>query len=81
MAAWGEQHGVGDKVLMPCDWKAAFTRSTGRLLHWSDLGLGERSKPWSMVGDNGVVATVNVGNGIPDAHAGGSADLLATVPA
>ena len=81
MSAWGKEHEVGDKVMMLCDPEAAFTRSLGLSLDLSGLGLGERSKRWSMVVEDGVVATVNVEDSIFDAHVSGAANLLATVPA
>ena len=81
MSAWGKEHGVGDRVMMLCDPEAAFTKSLGLSLDLSGLGLGERSKRWSMVVEDGVVATVNVEDSIFDAHVSGSANLLAAVPA
>ena len=81
MSAWGKEHGVGDKVMMLCDPEAAFTKSLGLSLDLSGLGLGERSKRWSMVVEDGIVAAINVEDSIFDAHVSGSANLLATVPA
>ena len=81
MSAWGKEHGVGDKVMMLCDPDATFVRSLGLSLDLSGLGLGERSKRWSMVVENGVVSTVNVEDSIFDAHVSGAANLLVTVPA
>ncbi len=81
MSAWGKEHGVGDKVMMLCDPEAAFTKSLGLSLDLSGLGLGERSKRWSMVVEDGVVSTVNVEDSIFDAHVSGAANLLAAVPA
>ncbi len=81
MSAWGKEHEVGDKVMMLCDPEAAFTKSLGLSLDLSGLGLGERSKRWSMVVEDGVVATVNVEDSIFDAHVSGAANLLAAVPA
>ena len=81
MSAWGKEHEVGDKVMMLCDPEAAFTKSLGLSLDLSGLGLGERSKRWSMVVEDGVVATVNVEDSIFDAHLSGAANLLATAPA
>ena len=81
MSAWGKEHEVGDKVMMLCDPEAAFTKSLGLSLDLSGLGLGERSKRWSMVVEDGVVATVNVEDSIFDAHVSGAANLLVTVPA
>jgi peroxiredoxin len=81
MSAWGKEHGVGDKVMMLCDPEAAFIKSLGLSLDLSGLGLGERSKRWSMVVEDGVVTTVNVEDSIFYAHVSGSANLLAPVPA
>jgi len=81
MSAWGKEHGVGDKVMMLCDPEAAFTRNLGLSLDLSGLGLGERSKRWSMVVEDGVVAMVNVEDSIFDAHVSGAANLLAAAPA
>lgn len=66
---------------MLCDPEAAFTKSLGLSLDLSGLGLGERSKRWSMVVEDGVVATANVEDSIFDAHVSGAANLLATAPA
>ena len=79
MSAWGKEHGVGDKVMMLCDPEAAFVKSLGLSLDLSGLGLGDRSKRWSMVVEDGVVSTVNVEESIFDAHASGASNLLASV--
>ena len=81
MSAWGKEHGADDKVMMLCDPDAAFTKSLGLSLDLSGLGLGERSKRWSMVVEDGVVSTVNVEDSIFDAHVSGSANLLASATA
>lgn len=81
MSAWGNEHEVGDKVMMLCDPEAAFTRNLGLSLDLSGLGLGERSRRWSMVVEDGVVVTVNVEDSIFDAHVSGAANLLVTVAA
>ena len=81
MSAWGKEHGAGDKVMMLCDPEAAFAKSLGLSLDLSGLGLGERSKRWSMVVEDGIVTTINVEDSIFDAHVSGSANLLASAPA
>lgn len=81
MSAWGKEHAVGDKVMMLSDPDAVFTKALGLTLDLSGLGLGERSKRWSMVVENGVVSTVNVEESIFDAHVTGAKNLLAPVPA
>lgn len=81
MSAWGKEHAVGDKVMMLSDPDAVFTKALGLSLDLSGLGLGERSKRWSMVVEDGVVSTVNVEESIFDAHVTGAKNLLASVPA
>lgn len=81
MSAWGKEHGVGDRVMMLCDPDARFVKSLGLSLGLSGLGLGNRSKRWSMVVEDGVVATVNVEDSIFDAHASGAKNLAASVSA
>lgn len=79
MSAWGKEHAVGDKVMMLSDPDAVFTKALGLSLDLSGLGLGERSKRWSMVVEDGVVSTVNVEDSIFDAHVTGAKNLLASV--
>jgi peroxiredoxin len=81
MAAWGEQHGAGDKVMMLCDPDAAFTRSLGLSLDLSAFGLGTRSQRYSMVVEDGVVRSINVETSIFDHGSSSAANLLAAVPA
>ena len=79
LSARGTELGVGDKGMMLCDPEAAFVKSLGLSLDLSGLGLGDRSKRWSMVVEDGVVSTVNVEESIFDAHASGASNLLASV--
>lgn len=81
MAAWGEQHGVGDKVMMLCDSDATFTRSLGLSLDLSGFGLGERSQRYAMIVEDGVVSTINVEKSIFDHGSSGASALLAPVEA
>lgn len=60
MAAWGKDHKVGNDVLMLADDKGEFTRALGLQEDFSDFGLGERSKRYSMIVDNGRVTALNV---------------------
>ena len=81
MSAWGKEHAVGDKVMMLSDPDAVFTKAIGPSLDLFGLGIGERSKRWSMVVEDGVVSTVNVEESIFDVHVTGAKNLLAAVPA
>ena len=55
MNAWGEQHNVGNKILMIGDGALNFTRAAGLELDLSDKCYGLRCKRFSMVADNSVV--------------------------
>jgi peroxiredoxin len=78
MQAWGAEHGVEGKVLMLCDPDAAFTRSVGLSLDLSGIGLGERSKRYSMVVEDGVVSALNIESSIFDHEASAASSLLAS---
>jgi peroxiredoxin len=70
MSAWGKEHGATGKVL--------FTRSLGLSLDLSAFGLGERSQRYSMIVEDGVVATINVEKSIFDHEASAASSLLAS---
>ena len=77
MGAWGKEHGADGKVMMLCDPDAVFTKSLGLELDLSEFGAGMRSKRWSMVVENGKVATINVEGSIFDHGASSASHLLA----
>jgi len=60
MAAWGEDRGVGDKVLMLADGNLDLTTKLGLELDGSKFGLGQRSQRYSMIVDDGVVTNLNI---------------------
>jgi len=60
MGAWGKAQNVGDKILMLADGSGDFTRAVGMELDARRMGLGERSKRYSMLVDNGVVKALNI---------------------
>ncbi|MEE2980788.1 MAG: peroxiredoxin [Pseudomonadota bacterium] len=60
MGAWGEDRGVGDKVMMAADGSAGFTRAVGLDLDLSERGFGVRSQRYSMLVRDGVVAALHV---------------------
>ena len=60
MGAWGEDRGVGDKVLMVADGSADFTRAVGLDLDLAEPGFGLRSQRYSMLVRDGVVAALHV---------------------
>jgi peroxiredoxin len=60
MGAWGEDRGVGDKVMMVADGSADFTRAVGLDLDLSGRGFGVRSQRYSMLVRDGVVAALHI---------------------
>ncbi len=60
MAAWAEQQGVNDRILMLADGNAEFTRATELAVDRSDAGMGLRSQRYAMLVDDGVVEVLKV---------------------
>jgi len=60
MNAWGKEQKVDDKVLMLADGNGDFTRAVGLEMDGSGYGLGQRSRRYAMVVQDGVVKTLNV---------------------
>jgi peroxiredoxin len=60
MQAWGRDQDVGDDILMLADGSAAFTKALGLELDATKIGMGVRSKRYSMIVDDGVVKQFNL---------------------
>jgi peroxiredoxin len=60
MGAWGENQGVGDKVMMLADGNGDFTRALGLEMDATKYGMGKRSQRFSMLVDDGVVRQLNI---------------------
>src|SRR5260221_11428828 len=60
MGAWGKSQSAGEKVMMLADGSGDFARAVGLELDARRLGLGERSKRYSMLVENGVVKALNI---------------------
>ncbi len=60
MGAWGKDRNVGDKVLMLADGAATFSKALGLELDLTKMGLGVRSRRYSILVDNGVVKQLNI---------------------
>jgi peroxiredoxin len=60
MGAWGEQHKVGDRVMMIGDGSAEFSLAVGLELDLNQRGMGMRSQRYAMVVNDGVVELLNV---------------------
>jgi glutaredoxin/glutathione-dependent peroxiredoxin len=60
MEAWGKAQGAEGKVDMLADGNGDFTRALGLEMDASGYGMGQRSRRYAMVVDNGVVTSVAV---------------------
>ena len=60
MTAWGKEQKAEGRVRMLADGSGDFVRALGLELDLSKMGLGTRSKRYSMLVDNGVVKSLNV---------------------
>ena len=60
MNAWANASNAGGKILMLSDGNGAFARALGLNVDLTASGMGERSRRYSMIVDNGVVKTLNV---------------------
>lgn len=60
MDAWGKVHGVGDDILMLSDGNGEFTAAMGLELDGSGFGLGNRSKRYAAIVEDGVLASLDV---------------------
>jgi glutaredoxin/glutathione-dependent peroxiredoxin len=63
MKAWGAAHDPEEKIDLLPDGNAAFTKALGLEQDLSGAGLGVRGKRFSMIVDNGVVASIGVEEG------------------
>jgi peroxiredoxin len=62
MNAWGKEQKVEDKVLMLADGNGDFTRAVGLEMDGTGYGLGQRSRRYAMVLQDGVVKALNIEN-------------------
>lgn len=60
MRAWGVQAGVGDKVLMLPDGNAELNKALGLGMDGSGFGLGQRSKRFAMIVEDGTVTALGI---------------------
>jgi peroxiredoxin len=58
--AWAKHAGVDGKIVMLADGNGDFARAVGLNRDFSAAGMGERSKRYSMIVENGVVKVLNV---------------------
>ena len=60
MAAWGNDKGTGDKMLMVGDGNGELTDALGLSMDGSGFGLGKRSLRYSMIIDDNLLTKLNV---------------------
>jgi len=60
MGAWGQDQGAGEDVMMLADGNGEFAKAIGLEMDGTGFGMGLRSKRYSMLVKNGVVAELNV---------------------
>jgi len=60
MKAWGESSKAMDRVMMLADGNGEYARALGLELDASKFGMGQRSKRFSVIVDNGVVKQLNI---------------------
>jgi peroxiredoxin len=60
MDAWGKEHGVGEDIVMLADGNGEFTEAMGLVMDGSGFGLGQRSKRYAAIIEDGVVTQIQV---------------------
>ena len=58
--AWAKHTGAEGKIMMLADDNGKFTKAVGMNRFFPDSGMGERSRRYSMIVENGVVRQLNV---------------------
>ena len=60
MTAWAKDRAAEGKIMMLSDGNGEFARAVGLNVDLTKSGMGERSRRYSMLVENGVVKTLNV---------------------
>lgn len=76
MDAWAKSSGGRGKITFLADGSAEFTRAAGLDLDASGLGMGVRSKRYSMLVEDGVVKLLNIEESPGEAERSGAAALM-----
>ncbi len=77
MKAWAKATEAGDRILFLADGSAEFARAAGLEADLSGGGLGVRSKRYSMIVRDGVVAALNIETAPGQADVSSASALLA----
>jgi glutaredoxin/glutathione-dependent peroxiredoxin len=75
---WADETGATGKIEMLADGSGDFARALGLQIDLSGFGLGERSKRYAMLVDNGVVKVLNIDES-PPVHDKSSAETLCSM--
>lgn len=76
LTAWAKDTGAEGKITMLADGSADFAKKIGLEIDLNGRGLGMRSKRYSMIVDNGVVAVLNVEDAPPQHDKSSATTLL-----
>ena len=76
MAAWASASGAEGRIMMLADGNGDFARAIGLNVDLAKAGMGERSRRYSMIVENGVVKTLNVEDK-PGVNVSGADTILA----
>ena len=77
MNAWGEKLDVGSEILLLADGNGAFAEAMDMQLDGTGFGLGQRSKRYSMLVEDGVIRILNLEENASSAETSGAEALLA----
>jgi peroxiredoxin len=79
MSAWEKSRGVDGKIEMLSDGNGEFTRALGLAFDGSGFGLGQRSRRYAMVVEDGTVKTLLVEEVPSQAEKSSASAILATL--
>lgn len=79
MHAFRKANDVKDKIIMLGDGNGSYTEALGLLKDYSSIGLGKRSKRYSMLVDNLIVKQLNIEDDDTQVSKSSSGDLLASL--
>ena len=76
MSSWAEASGGKGKIRFIADGSANYTKEIGMDIDLSEVGMGVRSLRFSMIVEDGVVTTLNAGDGPGQATIAGAETIL-----
>ena len=63
LKAWAKQSRADGRITFLADGNGEFTRKVGLAVDYSAYGMGERSRRYSMIVEDGVVRSLNIEDG------------------